>query len=46
MRCDYAAYPNIKGWLGNMKALKSWDKVHEVFYGFAGSMKDVQFEVV
>jgi hypothetical protein len=29
-----------------MKSLKSWNKVHEVFYGFAGSMKDVQFERV
>jgi hypothetical protein len=29
-----------------MKGLKSWNKVHEVFYGFAGSMKDAKFEVV
>jgi hypothetical protein len=29
-----------------MKSLKSWEKVHEVFYSYAGSMKDVQFEVV
>ena len=46
LRCDYAAYPNVKRWLGNMKALKSWDKVHEVFYGYAGSMKDVAFEAI
>lgn len=46
LRCDYAAYPNIKRWLGSMKALKSWNKVHEVFYGYAGSMKDVAFDVV
>ena len=29
-----------------MKGLKTWNKVHEVFYGFAGSMKDARFEVV
>ena len=29
-----------------MKKLKSWPKVHEIFYGFAGSMKDARFEVV
>ena len=32
--CDFAAYPNIKRWLGNMKALKSWDKVNEAFYAY------------
>jgi glutathione S-transferase len=46
LRWDYAAYPNVKRWLDNMKSLKSWEKVHEVFYSYAGSMKDVQFEVV
>jgi hypothetical protein len=25
---------------------KRWDKVHEVFYSYAGSMKDVEFEVI
>jgi hypothetical protein len=29
-----------------MKRLKSWDKVHEVFYGFAASMKNASFETV
>ena len=44
IRLDFAAYPNVNRWLNAMKAMKSWPKVHEVFYGFAGSMKDVKFE--
>ncbi len=46
IRCDFTAYPNVARWLGNMKALKSWPKVHEVFYGFAGSLKDMPFVAV
>ncbi|MEO5672689.1 MAG: glutathione S-transferase family protein [Ramlibacter sp.] len=44
--CNYAAYPNIERWLGNMRALKSWGKVHEVFDGFAASLKDKQFVAI
>jgi len=29
---SFSAYPNISRWLGNMKALKNWAKVNEVFY--------------
>ena len=43
IRMDFAAYPNIRRWLGNMKKLKSWPKVNEVFYGFAGAVKDQPF---
>ena len=43
---DLSAFPNVKRWLGSMKALKSWKKVNEVFDGFAASMKDRQFETV
>jgi glutathione S-transferase len=46
IRCDFKAYPNVNRWYGGMKSLKSWDKVYDVFYGFAGSMKNVQFERV
>ncbi|MBI2317096.1 MAG: glutathione S-transferase family protein [Betaproteobacteria bacterium] len=46
IRSDLSAYPNVKRWLGNMKALESWSKVNEVFDGFASSMKDVPFETV
>jgi glutathione S-transferase len=46
IRCSYAAYPNVDRWLRGMKALKSWPKVHEVFHGFAGSLKDTQFVAI
>ena len=32
--CDLSAYPNIRRWLDNMKRLKSWERVNEVFNGF------------
>ncbi|HEX7053108.1 MAG TPA: glutathione S-transferase family protein [Burkholderiales bacterium] len=44
IRCDFGAYPNLERWYRRMKGLRSWSKVHEIFYGFAGSMKDVAFE--
>jgi glutathione S-transferase len=40
---DFAAYPNVKRWLGNMKKLRSWNKVNEVFYGFRDAVKDQKF---
>jgi glutathione S-transferase len=43
LRSSYAAYPNVERWLGNVKALKSWGKVHEVIDGFAASLKDKSF---
>ena len=43
IRMDFAGYPNVKRWLGNMKKLKSWSSVNEVFYGFQGMVKDQQF---
>jgi glutathione S-transferase len=46
VRADYSAYPNVSRWLERMKALKNWGKVHEIFYGFAASMKDKTFEAV
>lgn len=46
IRCNFSGYPNIERWLRNMKALKSWSKVHEVFYGFAASVKDTPFEAI
>ncbi len=46
IRADFSPYPNLKRWYERMKGLKQWNKVHEVFYGFAGSMKDAKFEVV
>jgi glutathione S-transferase len=46
VRCNYSAYPNVNRWLDRMKALKNWGKVHEVFQGFAASLKDKSFEAV
>lgn len=40
------AYPNIERWVANMKRLPSWPKVNEVFYGFAGSVKDQTFNAI
>jgi glutathione S-transferase len=34
IECKLAAYPNISRWLGNMKSLKSWAKVNEVYYKY------------
>lgn len=36
---DLSGYPNVKRWLGKMKALKSWGKVNEVINGYAASLK-------
>jgi glutathione S-transferase len=43
IRCDFGPYPNVRRWLGNMKALKSWAKVNEVFTGFVGAVKEQSF---
>lgn len=46
IRCDLGKYPNIERWLKNMKQLKSWRDVNEVFYGFAESLKDKRFTAI
>ncbi|HSD44077.1 MAG TPA: glutathione S-transferase family protein [Burkholderiales bacterium] len=46
IRCNFSPYPNVERWLGRMKALKSWPKVHEVFHGFAGSLRDTPFVAI
>lgn len=46
IRCNFSPYPNVERWLGRMKGLKSWPKVHEVFHGFAGSLKDTPFVAI
>src|SRR2546423_1055441 len=45
-KTGYSAYPNVNRWLDRMKTLKNWGKVHEVFRGFAASLKDKAFEAV
>ncbi len=46
IRCDFKGYPNVQRWLKNMKALKSWPKVHEVIEGFAASVKEQSFVAI
>ncbi len=46
IRCNYSAYANVERWLRTMKALPSWPKVHEVFHGFAGSLKETPFVAI
>jgi glutathione S-transferase len=46
VRCDFAKYPNVQRWMGNMKKLHSWPKVNEVFYGLVESVKDQKFVAV
>ena len=41
--CDFAAYPNVKRWLENMKKLKSWDEDNEVFNSFVAANKGKAF---
>jgi glutathione S-transferase len=41
--CDLSAYPNVQRWLANMKRLKHWDQINEVFSGFAAGNKDKNF---
>jgi len=41
--CDLNAYPNVQRWLANMKKLKNWDTVNEVFTGFATANKGKEF---
>ena len=31
---NFNAYPNISRWLGQMKALRSWQSVNAVFYQY------------
>src|SRR5205814_1366156 len=43
IHCDLSAYPNVQRWLGNMKKLKHWDEIHQVFNGFVASTKGKEF---
>ena len=46
IRCDFTKYPNVSRWLGNVKKLKSWPKVNEVFYGLCDSVKEQKFNAI
>ena len=43
LRADFAQYPNVQRWLANMRALPTWSKVNEAFYGYAQAVKDQPF---
>jgi hypothetical protein len=34
----YDAYPNVKRWLGRMKALGSWNQIYETVDGFGKTL--------
>lgn len=36
---DVSAFPNVKRWLGRMKALRSWKTVNEAIDGYGASLK-------
>ena len=40
---DFAAYPNIQRWLGNMRKLKTWNQVNEIFNAFVAGNKGQEF---
>jgi glutathione S-transferase len=40
---DFAGYPNVSRWLENVKRLKSWAKMNEVFYGFRDAVREQKF---
>ena len=46
IRCDFEQFPNVARWLGNVKKLKSWPKVNEVFYGLCDSVKEQKFNAI
>jgi glutathione S-transferase len=46
VRCDLTPYPNVQRWVGNMKKLKSWGKVNEVFNGLVDSVKQQPFMAI
>lgn len=35
---DISGFPNVKRWMGKMKALKSWAKTNKVINGYASSL--------
>ncbi len=46
IQCDFSPYPNVQRWMAAMKKLPHWGQVNEVFYGFAGSVKDQAFSAL
>jgi glutathione S-transferase len=44
--CAFAAFPNIRAWVGRMKALPHWAEVHAAHDGFAASLAGKAFVAV
>jgi glutathione S-transferase len=42
----FADYPNIRAWLGRMKALPHWADTHTAYDGFAASLAGREFVTV
>jgi glutathione S-transferase len=43
IRCDFSAYPNVRGWLNSMKKCPAWAAVHAQFYGLCEAAKAQSF---
>ncbi len=43
VHCTFEAYPNVRRWIGNMKALEHWPSVHDAFQGFVASVAGQEF---
>jgi len=43
VHCQYRDFPNVRRWIGNMKALPHWAEVHEVADGFTAAFRDQSF---
>jgi len=41
--CEFKDYPNVQRWLANMKKLKNWGEVNQVFSGFVAGNKGKEF---
>jgi glutathione S-transferase len=44
--CGFADFPNIRAWIGRMKALPHWAEVHAAHDGFAASLAGKEFVAV
>jgi glutathione S-transferase len=44
--CDFAPWPNVVRWLGNMKRGRNWTKANDAFYGLVESVKKDDLEKI
>jgi glutathione S-transferase len=44
--CTLKDYPNVRGWIGRMKALPHWNAVHEAHEGFVASLAGRDFVAI